>query len=332
LREFYLDTYVGDSSLRLGKQQIVWGQADGLRVLDVVNPLDFREFILPAFEDRRIPLWTINFEKPVSDDWNLQLLWIPDQTYNVIPETGSSFAFMSGKFLPSGLSDGPVTVAPLEKPDRFFRDADIGARLTAFLGGWDLTLNYLYHYHDQAVLYRQKDESGFIIRPKYERTHLMGSSFSNAFGDLTLRGEVGYSTNRYFVTDDPLDSDGVYEAGELSYVIGLDYTHDADLLVSGQLFQSIPADHASGSRRDRVENQLTFLVRKDFKNDTLTLEMLAVHGVNEGDGVVQLDINYQLTTNVALSTGFDLFYGTADGLFGQFDQRDRLTLGVHIGL
>jgi hypothetical protein len=220
----------------------------------------------------------------------------------------------------------------LEKPDRFFKNSDAGTRLTAFLGGWDLSLNYLYHYHDQAVLYRQEDESGFTIRPEYERTHLIGTSFSNAFGDLTLRGEVGYSTNRYFVTDDQLDSDGIYETGELRYVIGLDYTYDADLLVSGQMFQSILDDHASGSRRDQTENQFTLLVKKDFLNDTLTLEMLAVHDLNESDGVVQLDINYQLTSNIELSTGFDLFYGTPDGLFGQFDQRDRLTLGVHIGL
>jgi len=332
LREFYFDTYIGNTSLRLGKQQIVWGQADGLRVLDVVNPLDFREFILPAFEDRRIPLWTVNLEIPLGDDWNMQLIWIPDETYNVMPESGSSFAFTSQKILPFVPPDAEVTLGPLEKPDRFFKDSDAGVRLTAFLGGWDLSLNYLYHYNDQAVLYRQPNEHGFTITPQFERTHLIGTSFSNAFGDLTLRGEVGYSTNRYFVTDDVLDSDGIYETGELRYVLGLDYTYDADLLISGQLFQSVLKDHAHGSRREHVENQFTFLVKKDFLNDTLNLEMLTVHSLNDGDGVVQMDINYQLTTNIELSTGFDFFYGTSDGLFGQFNQRDRLTLGVHIGL
>lgn len=332
LRELYLDTYIGNTSLRLGKQQIVWGQADGLRVLDVVNPFDFREFILAEFEDRRIPLWTVNLEIPIGDDWNMQLIWIPDETYNVMPESGSSFAFTSQKFLPLVPPGAQVTLGPLEKPDRFFKDSDAGIRLTAFLGGWDLSLNYLYHYHDQAVPYRQADENGITITPQYERTHLIGSSFSNAFGDFTFRGEVGYSTNRYFVTDDALDADGVYETGELRYVLGLDYTYDADLLLSGQLFQSVLKDHAHGSLREHVENQFTFLVKKDFLNDTLTLEMLTVHSLNDGDGVVQIDVNYQLTTNIELSTGFDLFYGTSDGLFGQFNQRDRLTVGVHIGL
>jgi hypothetical protein len=332
LREFYIDSYLGDSSLRVGKQQIVWGQADGLRVLDVVNPLDFREFILPEFEQRRIPLWTVNLEAPVGNDWYMQLVWIPDQTYDVMPEAGASYSFTSGKVIPTVPDGVPVTVRSVDKPNSFIKDSDMGIRLTAFLGGWDLSLNYLYHYHDQAVAYRQIEQAGVVVTPGYERTHLIGGSFSNAFGDLTLRGEVGYSTDRYFITNDPRDVDGVFETGELSYVIGLDYTLDADFLVSGQLFQSILVDDAQGAARERVENQLSLLIKKEFFNDTLTFETLLIHSINDSDGLVQAELDYQLTSNVELSVGFDSFYGTSNGIFGQFSDRDRFTLGVHIGL
>lgn len=53
LREFYVQGDVGPALLTIGKQQVVWGQADGLKVLDVVNPQYFREFILPEFEESR---------------------------------------------------------------------------------------------------------------------------------------------------------------------------------------------------------------------------------------------------------------------------------------
>jgi len=49
LREFYLETDWGKSYFTFGKQQVVWGKADGLKVLDVVNPQSFREFILEDF-------------------------------------------------------------------------------------------------------------------------------------------------------------------------------------------------------------------------------------------------------------------------------------------
>ena len=88
LREAYADFAIGRTQLRVGKQQVVWGQADGLRVLDMINPLSYREFILGDFEDRRIPLWMVNAEVPVGDVV-LQGLLIPDQTYDDLPAPGS---------------------------------------------------------------------------------------------------------------------------------------------------------------------------------------------------------------------------------------------------
>ncbi len=70
LRELHLDWRVrlgrARLDLRLGKQQVVWGQSFGLRVLDIVNPQDFREFILDDFDESRIPLWGVQVELPLG--------------------------------------------------------------------------------------------------------------------------------------------------------------------------------------------------------------------------------------------------------------------------
>lgn len=335
LREFYLDANVGDAFLRLGKQQIVWGQADGLRVLDIVNPFDFREFILPEFEDRRIPLWTVNAEVPLGD-WTAQFLWIPDHSYDEIPDEGATFAFSSPRVVPrpnpAAIGAVPVIVNRPNRPNRFIRDDDYGARLTAFLSGWDVSLNYLYHYQDQPVQFQRRLPGGGVaIEPEYRRTHLIGGTFSNAFGDFTLRGEVGYSTDRYFLTRNSSDQDGVIKTGELGYVLGLDYQHDADFRISGQLFQSILMDRPDGTVRDRVENQATLLIEKEFLNDRLTASLLAIQSLNDGDGVVQAGVEYEYRSNVILKLGLDVFYGDRDGLFGEFGDADRITFGVEVG-
>lgn len=86
LREFYV-TYSTDKFLvRLGKQQIGWGEADGLRLMDVVNPLDARRDFLfydtSGFEEVRIPKWMLKTELytgafgPIADS-ALELLWNP---------------------------------------------------------------------------------------------------------------------------------------------------------------------------------------------------------------------------------------------------------------
>ncbi len=58
IREAFIDFVMPPFSLRLGRQQVVWGETDNFRALDVINPLDrtwhgTRE----SWEDIRIPLW-----------------------------------------------------------------------------------------------------------------------------------------------------------------------------------------------------------------------------------------------------------------------------------
>ncbi len=74
LRELYIDTSALGWDWRLGKQQVVWGTADGIKLLDIVNPTDFREFNQNAFEDSRIPIWMINAERYFDNGGNLQLI------------------------------------------------------------------------------------------------------------------------------------------------------------------------------------------------------------------------------------------------------------------
>jgi len=329
LREFYVETSVGETYLTLGKQQVVWGQADGLKVLDVVNPQDFREFVLDDFEDSRIPLWTVNAEIPIKA-LTLQLLWIPDLTYHNIPEFDATYAFESN--VPTAPPFIPFAINDFDRPNNPLKDSDVGARLSAFVGGWDLTLNYFYHYDDTPVVRRGfgLTELGFgiVAQPGYERTHLIGGTFSNAFGDLTLRGEVGYSTNKFQATENLLDRDGVVETGELAYVLGFDWFGFSETFVSLQLFQSVLTDDSDGLLRDRVETNLSLNLQRDFMNDSLIAEALWVHNINHSDGFIRPKISYEWRSDTKVWAGFDIFYGSEQGLFGQYDRRDRAVLGI----
>jgi hypothetical protein len=330
LREAYIDTEISGTYLRVGKQQIVWGQADGLKVLDVLNPQSFREFILDDFEDSRIPLWTINAEIPVGDAM-LQLLWIPDRTYDDIPEPGATFAFTSPLLVPTIPSGVPVTISPLESPSEFLGDSDVGVKLSAFVGGWDLSLNYAYHYFDRPVVRREISTAGVTVRQDYERTHLVGGTFSNVFGDFALRGEVGFSSDRYFLTNDTNDADGVIHSGELSYVMGLDYQGWRDWFVSAQVFQSYITDSGPSLVRDTVDTTATLLVQRDLMNEALQAEVLLIQNLNQRDGVLQASLEYEWRTNIRLKLGADIFYGKSQGIFGQFKEKDRLSIGLQIG-
>lgn len=330
LRELFVDTEIGAAFVRIGKQQVVWGQADGLKVLDIVNPQSFREFILDDFEDSRIPLWTVNAEIPVGDAM-LQLLWVPDNTYDDIPEAGATFEFTSPLLVPQVPPGAPVTFEPLQRPDDFIADSDVGARLSLFVGGWDISLNYAYHYFDKPVTRREIAPTGITVRQNYERTHLVGGSVSNVFGDFTVRGEVGYSSDRYFLTNDISDVDGVGRTGEFSYVFGLDYQGWRNWFVSAQVFQSIVTGSPPDLVRDDVDTTLTFLLRRDFLNDSVQAEALFIQSLNQHDGVLQASINYEWRSSIQLKLGADIFCGSSVGLYGQFKSNDRISVGIEIG-
>ncbi len=74
LREAYVDAEANDYSLRIGKQQVVWGTADGMKLLDAINPTDYSEMAQNQMEDSRIPVWMVNAETDAPDGGSLQFI------------------------------------------------------------------------------------------------------------------------------------------------------------------------------------------------------------------------------------------------------------------
>ena len=74
LREAYVDMQQGDWSIRAGKQQVVWGTADGMKLLDAINPTDYAEMAQNQMEDSRVPVWMLNAETTQEDGSELQVV------------------------------------------------------------------------------------------------------------------------------------------------------------------------------------------------------------------------------------------------------------------
>jgi len=60
LREAYIDTKLADLplSFRMGRQQVIWGESDQFRLMDIWNPLDLTWHLQQeSWDNIRIPLW-----------------------------------------------------------------------------------------------------------------------------------------------------------------------------------------------------------------------------------------------------------------------------------
>lgn len=123
-REFYIDTSIGDWDLRIGKQQVVWGTADGIKLLDVINPADFREFNQNLPEDQRIPIWMITAETDIGDGtFQMVLSQHEENKFAGLSESGDYDSAFIAKGVDSitGRTHGFRNIAPaMGKTARFF--------------------------------------------------------------------------------------------------------------------------------------------------------------------------------------------------------------------
>ena len=333
LRELYLDWYIGSkSTLRLGKQQIVWGETDGLKLLDVVNPQNLREFVLEEFEDSRIPLWAIKAEFPINNI-NFEMSWIPDLSYHNIPDFEAPFFPVAS--MPRPPEDIPVILSDVSKPDRIISDSDIGIKASTYLNGWDLTLNYLYHYDDLPVpvsdIRSDPDGELFLsLKPEFKRLHTLGGTFNNALGPFTLRGEMAFNLGRHFITK-AKEARGSIESNQFMFALGLDRLFNETML-SLQIFNDVLPAEKSVYNRDRYEANLSFLISQELWNDDLKLDLLLIQNLNHGDGMCRPKASYYARSNFKITMGTDIFYGNKFGLFGQFQERSRLFVGMEWGI
>ena len=88
LREAYADLYFDNSDLRIGRQIIVWGRAEGTFITDIITPVDVSEFLTQDFTDIRKGVTAINYTHYWGSDF-LQFVINPVFNPNEIPEPES---------------------------------------------------------------------------------------------------------------------------------------------------------------------------------------------------------------------------------------------------
>jgi len=328
-REVYVDMFFESMDVRLGKQQVIWGEATGLRITDVVNPQDFREFILDDFTDSRIPLWMAKLTYYVGD-YTFTGLWIPFFEPDRPALSGSTWEWTFNRILPpAGVT---VAVHDADEPDTTWENAEYGARISGLVSGWNITLSYLYAWDDMPSRHIRFDPraSQLIVDPRFHRLMVYGFTFANAFGPFVPRGEFSYYTGKMYNTANPMAVDGLVKRDFLYYMIGTDYSLSTHLF-NFQFIQKIILDYENAIYEARVQNNFSFWWQGKLLNETLKPELLLIYDANEDGWLIRPKIAYDLTDKITVTAGFDIFSGPARSFFGQFDANDRIYTEIKYG-
>jgi len=326
LRDAYLQLDLEQGILRLGKQQIAWGSLDGLKVNDALNPQSFREFILEDFASSRIGLWSIYADATLGD-WRTELAFIPDTTGHEIPEAGAWFELRAPRFRYGAAPDAPRPKTVTIRPDAGLDEPAVGLRLSRLMGRWDLALLAVSGMDFEPLGRLASSPSGTVLERYYARRTLFGISTATSLGAVALRTELSFRPGRTFNRRDGAQ----LEAERLDqYVAGIGIDINGPLATFVNLQYVI--DHVQSAPdslvRPATDRLATLLLRRTFAYDTASVELRWYRDIDHDDELIRAALTYVVGTETSLRFGIDMFRGKPDGLFGQFADRDRITLGV----
>jgi hypothetical protein len=319
LREYELDAVVGEAWLHgeiapgvdvtAGREVVIWGRSETLRVLDVLNPLDTREPGRVDLADLRRPLSMLQV-KGYADDWSLAAIAIPEIRFDANPVLGSDFF--------------PGTVDLPEERPHHFEDVELAAALTTIRSGWDLSFHGAWCWDDRA----RADGAFFPTELVHDRLWLVGTGGNFTTGSWLLKAEVAYVDGLGF-----FGLDG--EKSRLDALAGVEYYGLTETTVVLEAVNRHLFDYESALRRApaftrRDTAELALRIRRNFWNDTLHATLVGIAlGWDAGDGsIVRFDVDYDVMDALVVGAGLLLYQkGDLPPLDGWADN-DRVLLSV----
>lgn len=321
IREAYMDFSAGDWDFRLGRQHVIWGEMVGLFFADVVSAKDLRQLVLPDFDIIRIPQWAARAEY-FQGDFHVEGVWIPYMSYDNIGKPGAEFY----PFNPPAVA-GFQTVIASEKQPVGLSDAAYGARLSWLKGGWDVS-GFYYTANDPSAAFSRQTAllpaPIITYQPIHERIHQLGATLGKDLGPMVLKAEAVYTKDKLFSTTSATDADGLVKQNTLDYIVGLEWSFPQETRFNVQFFQRRFPDHDAGIVPDKTESGVSLLLSTQALHPKLEPELLLVRSLNRDDWLAQLKLTWKLDGHWRLAAGADIFTGPNTGLFGAFDDKDRV--------
>ena len=307
LLEGYLTVHFGHADLRIGKQIVAWGRADGINPTDNLTPRNYR-VLLPLEEDQRFGITSVRLETYLSQALTLTVFVSPYFEPHRFPLPTAGFAVET------------------RKPGHTLSSTEQGIRLNKVGGDFDWSLSY---YHGYSLI-PTAGSTGSALELFYNQMDVLGADCARNFGRFGFRSELAYT-----LPHDHLDVDPNATRPRLFWVAGIDRTFLEELNLNLQGFirwmpryqdpagLPDPAARNVGALNATINGQesgispgLTFRISELWWNDTLRAELLTITNFTRGDGYLRPLLSYDVSDHLRLSLGGNLYRGPRTAQYG----------------
>lgn len=314
LIEAFITTHFAHAQLRVGKQIVAWGRADGINPTDNLTPHDYR-VLLPFEEDQRFGTTAIKFDAYLDTEYTLTLFTTP-------------------YFLPSKLAlptDGATVIET--RPEHRWSNSEVGIKLDKVGDSLDGSVSY---YHGFSLLPEFRPlgltPTGPLLQLRYPEIDVLGADVAHNAGRYGFRAEVAYIR-----TEDRQGEDPVAPNPYVYVVAGADRTFLDSFSVNLQLvgrwvqYYTRPENIADPLAREAaIQNAITFgqqdrasygmtsRLSNKWLNDTLEAEVLTFVNFRRSSFYVRPLITYAFTDHFRTTIGGELYSGADDTFFGRY--------------
>ena len=318
LREFYFDFYLENLDIRIGKQYVVWGVIEGIRVVDEINPMDFRELIIPELLDYRIPLWTFKANY-YGEKTSYEFLWIPELKFHQPAPAGSEWELFQVL---------PATTHPENFNPKY---SELGFKITREMFDASFSFSYFYTWDDYPTTFRvisstevqTNSQEDLAIYPTYMRMHMFGTTVTKEIAGDILKAEFAYVKDKYFAIVDKykdgyLIDDGDIKRDHIRWGLGYDFSFwGAD--ISPSINQIIILNYNSSILDDEIDTTFNVFLRKPIQKHSAVFTLLFIRLINFQETYIKPRMTFNLTDNFQVIVGGDFFIGTRTAFGRQID-------------
>lgn len=295
--------------IKTGRQIVVWGKSDNVRVTDILNPLDNRIPGMVDIKNRRLPVAMTKLDY-YTGPWNLSGIIIHEVRFDKTPVFNSDF-YPGARPLPSE-----------KEPDLSFDNQQYALALNGIFSGWDLSLYEAWVFDSRAHI--TEDLNGIQSR-EHSRVFMAGTTANIAFGNWLIKGEGAWLEGLEFATLPDEDF------SRLDLMAGIEYMGFSETVLSLEIVNRYLVDFDDRlalspdiAQEDSIQTAAKLV--RDFANDTIQLKILfSIFGAHGEDGAFErFQLDYDLTDAITVTGGI-IFYQSADqGALSTIEDNDRV--------
>ncbi len=289
IKDAYIEGSLTNSlDLKLGRQIVVWGKSDSIRITDVINPLDNRTPGMTDIEDLRLSVGMAKFDYYVGN-WNISGMIIAEN--RVMIESAPR-----GEFFPVDTLFPSVKGKPfmeLDTPSSSLENIEYALAFNGVFSGWDLS------FYGADVLDQRWHINQVTKTREVSTIQMLGSAVNIATGSWLLKSEVAFLSGINY-------NQVIDEKNRLDMLIGFDYMGIKDTVLSLEVADRHIFDYENKISSEKDDIQTAVRITRSFSNDSIQLTVLRTmfgSSFKEGGFVrvwSEIDIMDGVTSNIGV--------------------------------